>query len=491
MAEEIVEKKEIDYSKIGLKAGLEIHQQLDTGKLFSRTPSLLRSDKPDYIVRRKLHAVAGEEGEIDKAVKHEASLDKEFEYEGYNDTISLIELDESPPQEIDKDALEEAVKIALLLNCEIYSIVQVMRKTVIDGSNTSGFQRTLLIGHDGFIETSLGKVRIDSVALEEDAARIVEKQDGKTRFRLDRLGIPLVEIGTMPDLKTPEHIKETALKLGEIVRACKVKRGIGTIRQDLNISIKGHDRVEIKGFQEPKMMIKTVELEIDRQLKDLKEKKKEGEVRNALADGKTERLRPMPGRARMYPETDLELLKIGRHMINDAKRNLPKLKSDRRKEFEKSGLSEELMNLILNDSQLGEEFNVLMKVYSGNANLVGKMISLWRSELAKKSGKKLEEAKEILGERELEHILEKVREREIDEGDVKAVMSDVLDGKKVEEAVKIEKANDNEIEEKIRKIIKEKPGLRENAYMGLIMKEMKGKIDAKKAMEIIKKILEE
>ena len=491
MAEEIVEKKEIDYSKIGLKAGLEIHQQLDTGKLFSRTPSLLRSDKPDYIVRRKLHAVAGEEGEIDKAVKHEASLDKEFEYEGYNDTISLIELDESPPQEIDKDALEEAVKIALLLNCEIYSIVQVMRKTVIDGSNTSGFQRTLLIGHDGFIETSLGKVRIDSVALEEDAARIVEKQDGKTRFRLDRLGIPLVEIGTMPDLKTPEHIKETALKLGEIVRACKVKRGIGTIRQDLNISIKGHDRVEIKGFQEPKMMIKTVELEIDRQLKDLKEKKKEGEVRNALADGKTERLRPMPGRARMYPETDLELLKIGRHMINDAKRNLPKLKSDRRKEFEKSGLSEELMNLILNDSQLGEEFNVLMKVYSGNANLVGKMISLWRSELAKKSGKKLEEAKEILGERELEHILEKVREREIDEGDVKAVMSDVLDGKKVEEAVKIEKANDNEIEEKIRKIIKEKPGLIENAYMGLIMKEFKGKVNAKKVMEIIKKILEE
>ena len=90
MAEEIIEKKELDYSKIGLKAGLEIHQQLDTGKLFSRTPSLLRSDKPDYIVRRKLHAVAGEEGEIDDAVKHEASLDKEFEYEGYNDTISLI-----------------------------------------------------------------------------------------------------------------------------------------------------------------------------------------------------------------------------------------------------------------------------------------------------------------------------------------------------------------------------------------------------------------
>ncbi len=489
MSEEIIKNKDVDYSKLGLKAGLEIHQQIDTGKLFSRTPSLLRSDEPDYVVSRRLHAVAGEEGEIDEAVEYEASLDKEFEYEGYDDTISLIELDEAPPQEIDSNALEEAIKIALLLNCEIYPISQIMRKTVIDGSNTSGFQRTVLIGHDGFVETNFGKVGIESVALEEDAARIVEKGDGKTRFRLDRLGIPLVEISTMADLKTPEHIKETALKLGEIVRACKVKRGIGTIRQDLNISIKGHDRVEIKGFQEPKMMSKTVELEIERQLKDLKEKKKQGEVRASRDDGSTERLRPMPGRARMYPETDLELLKIGRHMINDAKRNLPKLKSDIKGELKKSGLSDEIMNLILHDKDLTEEFNVLIKVYDKNPELLGKMISLWRHDFAVKYKKKVGEVRKVLHERVLESILEKINSGELEERDVKLVMKRIMEGIDFIDAVKIEKIKDDEIEEKIRKLIKEKPGLRENAYMGLIMREFKGKLDAKKSMEIIKKVL--
>jgi len=112
----------MDYEKLQFKAGLEIHQQLDTGKLFSRTPSYLRKDKPHFTISRRLHKIAGETGKIDVAVEHEASLDKEFVYEGYNDTISLVELDESPPQQIDQDALEEAIKIALLMNCELSPI---------------------------------------------------------------------------------------------------------------------------------------------------------------------------------------------------------------------------------------------------------------------------------------------------------------------------------------------------------------------------------
>ena len=475
------------YEKVGLKAGLEIHQQLDTGKLFSRTPSLLRSEKPDYVIMRKLHAVAGEEGEIDEAVKHEAKQDKEFYYEGYNDTISLVELDEEPPREMDKDALKEVLKIALLLNCEIYPCSQVMRKTVIDGSNTSGFQRTVLIAHSGFVECSFGKVGIDTIALEEDAARIVSKEEGKTRFRLDRLGIPLVEIATKPELKTAEEIKECALKIGEILRACRVKRGIGTIRQDVNISITGHDRVEIKGFQEPKMMIKTVDLEIERQEEEKKKGKKTGEVRNAKPDGKTEFLRPMPGRARMYPETDLELLKIGREMINKIKKELPRLRTDIKEGLEKKGLKGELLELVLQNNMV-DEFETLMKI-TKNAGLIGKMISMWRSEFASKMGKTNEEVEEILSEKVLEKILEEVKAGKIGEGDVKSVMSAVLQGKKVEEAVKIEKADDNVLEEEIRRIIIEKPGLRENAYMGLVMQEFKGKLDAKKAMEIIKKLL--
>ena len=479
----------MDYKKIGLKAGLEIHQQLDTGKLFSRTPSLLRSEKPDYEIRRKLHKVAGETGEIDTAVEYEASLDKEFIYQGYNDTISLVELDEEPPREIDEDALNEALRVALLLNCEIYPIAQIMRKTVIDGSNTSGFQRTVLIGHDGFVETGFGKVGIESVALEEDAARLIERGEKKVIFRLDRLGIPLVEIGTRPELDTPEKIKETALKIGEILRACKVKRGIGTIRQDVNVSIKGHDRVEIKGFQEPKMMIKTIELEIERQQEDLKKGEKEGDVRNALPDGKTEFLRPIPGGARMYPETDLSLLRISRERLNLLKKSLPKLKQDIKDELRKKGLSEEMIVLVL-DGNL-DEFDVLMKVYNKDANLVGKMISLWRQEIAKKKGKSFDEVKEILNERTLEKILEKVKSGELDKGHVKEVLLNILEGENIDKAVKVEKISDDEIEEEIRKIVKEKPGLRANAYMGLIMGKLKGKVDAKKAMEIVERIVKE
>ena len=473
----------MDYTKLGLKAGLEIHQQLDTGKLFSRTPSLLRNDEPDYEIRRRLHRVAGEGGEVDIAVEHEASLGKEFIYQGYNDTISLVELDESPPQEIDSNALNEAIKIALILKCEIYPVSQIMRKTVIDGSNTSGFQRSVLIGHNGFVETSYGKVGIESIALEEDAARIIERDDKKAVFRLDRLGIPLVEITTKPELKTPEEIKETALKIGEILRACKVKRGIGTIRQDLNISIKGHDRVEIKGFQEPRIMVKTVEMEIERQEKD---KEKVGGVRNAKKDGTTEFLRPIPGSARMYPETDLELLKISRDKINGLKKELPKLKSDIEGELKDRGLSSELIGLVLKGNL--DEFNVLVQVCK-DSNLVGKMVSLWRSELAKKGGKSLDEVKEILNERILEEILERVNFGDISKGDVKDIMKDILDGKSLGEAIKIEKVGDDETEEEIREIIKEKPGLGVNAYMGLVMQKFAGRIDAKKAMEILGRVV--
>ncbi|PIN94097.1 Glu-tRNA(Gln) amidotransferase GatDE subunit E [Candidatus Pacearchaeota archaeon CG10_big_fil_rev_8_21_14_0_10_31_24] len=484
----MVIENELDYEKLGLKAGLEIHQQLDTGrKLFCECPTYLRSDKSDFIVRRKLHAVAGENGEIDAAVKHEASLDKDFFYEGYKDSTCLIECDEEPPKFISEEALSESLKIALLLNCEIYSFSQVMRKTVIDGSNTGGFQRTVLFAHDGFIECSFGKVRIDTVVLEEDSARIVSKDDKKSIYKLDRLGIPLIEIATAPDMKTPEEIKECALKIGEILRVCRVKRGIGTIRQDVNISIKKHDRVEVKGFQDPKIMIKTIDLEILRQLEDLKEGKKEGNVRNALPSGKSEFLRPMPGKARMYPETDLPLLKIGRDRINESKKKLPKLRHEIRDELKKKGLNEELISLVL-DGNL-DEFEILLRVYDKDANLVAKMVTLWRNEFAVKLKKDFEEIKNILSERVFEKILEEASSGKIDENDVKTILSKIVSGEDVESALKVEKVDNNLLEEEISKIVKEKPGLRANAYMGLVMAKFKGKLDARKAMEILNRVV--
>lgn len=479
---------EIDYEKIGLKAGLEIHQQLDTGKLFCNCPGYLRKEAPHFEVRRRLHKVAGETGEVDTAVEYEASLKKEFVYQGYNDTTCLIELDEEPPHMVNESALDEALKIALLLNCEIYPVSQIMRKTVINGSNTSGFQRTVLIAHDGFIETSFGKVGIDSLALEEDSARIVENTKTKSVYRLDRLGIPLVEIATAPEMFSPEQIQETALKLGEILRACKVKRGIGTIRQDVNISIKKHDRVEMKGFQDVRTTQKMVDLEIGRQMKDLDGGKSSGEVRNVLESGESEFSRPMPGKARMYPETDLPLLRISRDRLNKLKKNLPKLRADIRDELKKKGLSDELINLVL-DGNL-DEFEALIVLEPKDAQLVAKMVTLWRKEIGTKAKKNFEEMKEVLTGEVLEKILIALDEKKIDKNDVKKVMESVASGVGFEKAIKVEKVSDDEMEEKIVKIVKSKPGLRPNAYMGLVMAEMKGKLDAKKAMEIINRIVE-
>ncbi len=479
----------MDYSTLGFKAGLEIHQQLDTPKLFSGAPSYLRNDTPHYTIQRKLHAVAGETGEVDVAAAHEATQDKVFQYEGYTDTISLVELDEEPPRPINEEALDTALHIALLLNCEIYPVTQVMRKTVIDGSNTSGFQRTVLIAHDGYIETSFGRVPIDTVCLEEDSARIVSKEKGKNVYRLDRLGIPLVEIATAPAMTNPEQVKEAALHLGDILRACKVKRGIGTIRQDVNVSIKGHERVEIKGFQDPSMFVTTINHEIERQLVDIKEKKTEGAVRNALPSGQTEYLRPMPGKARMYPETDLLLLRIGLERINRLKKSLPKLKHDIRAELKKKGLGDDLIGLVMDTPRGLDEFNTLLNVIPLDAPLVAKMITLWRTELSVKYKRSFEDICSVLNERVLETILEKVKSKKLDAGDVRQVMARLVEGMSMGEATKIEKIDDNELEGEVRALIKQKPGLRPNAYMGLVMAQFKGKLDAKKAMELITKIV--
>lgn len=477
------------YNELGFKAGLEIHQQLDTPKLFSGAPSFLRNDEPHYVISRKLHAVAGESGNVDEAVKHESTLDKTFFYEGYKDTVSLVELDEEPAHAVNEEALNTALTVALLLNCEIYPVTQVMRKTVIDGSNTSGFQRTVLIAHDGKIETSYGDVRVATVCLEEDSARVISRTKEKVVYRLDRLGIPLIEIATYPDLHNPEQVKECALKIGEILRACKVKRGLGTIRQDVNISIKGHDRVEIKGFQDPKMMIKTIDFEIDRQLINLKNKKTIGDVRNAKEDGTSEFLRPMPGADRMYPETDLSLLRVGKLRVDNLKKSLPKLKTDIRAELEKKGVSEDLIELVVENSELLDEFETLLLIYPMDANLIAKMVTLWRNEFATKNKKTISQIKNILSEAVYAEVLRELADENIVTTDVKPILMKVLEGVDLKDALKVEKIDDNEIEKEIREIIKSKPGMRANAYMGLLMAKFKGKLDAKKAMELINRVL--
>lgn len=261
----------MDYKALGLKCGIEIHQQLEGKKLFCQCPTTLRDDTPDFTIHRKIRASAGESGTVDVAAAQEHARSRTFIYEGYNDTTCLVETDSEPPHELNQDALYTTLQFSQLVQAETTSIVQFMRKTVVDGSNTSGFQRTALIATNGNINTSQGNVKIDNINLEEDAAKIVSESTDEKTYRLDRLGIPLIEIGTAPDITSPEQCQETAKKIGMLLRSLPgVKRGLGTIRQDINVSIAGGSRIEIKGAQDLKQLPLLVELEATRQRELLK-----------------------------------------------------------------------------------------------------------------------------------------------------------------------------------------------------------------------------
>lgn len=475
----------MDYKKIGLKSGVEIHQQLDTSKLFCGCPSILRVEEPDVIIKRKLHAVAGESGEIDIAAKFEHVKEREFKYEAYSDSTCLVELDEEPPHLINKEALKIALQISLLLNTKPLEITQVMRKTVVDGSNTSGFQRTLLVARDGWLEIEGKKIGISSIGLEEDAARIIEQNEKEVIYRLDRLGIPLVEIATSPDISTPDEAKKVALLIGEILRACKVKRGIGTIRQDVNMSIKNGSRVEIKGVQEPALIAKVIETETERQSKLLKEDKKmQAEVRRANPDGSTTYMRPLPGAARMYPETDLPLIKINRELVNEVKSSLPKLKSEIKKELGEKGIHDEMINLVLQEDKL-EEFRELSSI-GVEPNLVIKALVLYPKEIASHEKIGLEKVYSKLTIDIIETLLVRIKEKKLSESHLKHVMTEIVKGKTIEEALEIKTIDHSELEHYIQKLIKEKPGLNINAYMGLVMQTHKG-VHGKDVIEILKK----
>ena len=257
-----------DYEELGLVAGLEIHQQLDTEtKLFCGCPTRLREpEETTRRFRRYLHPTKSELGEIDAAALEESRVDREFEYLGY-DTTCLVEADEEPPGTVDGEALETTLEIAALLGMEPVDQAHVMRKIVVDGSNTTGFQRTMLVATDGEIETDAGPVGVEDLMLEEESAKRIEETDGGVRYGLDRLGIPLVEIGTRPDIRTPGQAREAAERIGMLLRSTgKVRRGLGTIRQDVNVSVAEGARVEIKGVQSLEDIDDIVHHEVRRQV---------------------------------------------------------------------------------------------------------------------------------------------------------------------------------------------------------------------------------
>lgn len=260
-------KIERDWKELGLMMGLEIHQQLNTKhKLFCHCSTDLTDDEFDDGIIRNLRPTQSELGQIDRAALQESLRDMTFKYESFNKHTCLVETDDEPPHSLNREALDICITIASLLNMKMVDEFHTMRKQVIDGSNTGGFQRTGLAATDGYLDTPYGRVAIESLGLEEDAARRIDSDNEFTQFRLDRLGIPLAEITTDPSMHHPEQIKEVAYMIGQVLRSTNVKRGLGTIRQDVNISIKRGARVEIKGVQDLDLISEIVEREVQRQL---------------------------------------------------------------------------------------------------------------------------------------------------------------------------------------------------------------------------------
>ena len=258
---------EFSLSDVGLKVGLEIHQQLATKKKLFCNCKPIESEEYPIKFQRKLRAVKSELGEYDPAALFEKSKSKTIMYHANLESSCLVEQDEEPPHNLDKDAKDLALVIASSLNSKIFSEIYPMRKTVIDGSNTTGFQRTMLISQGGQIELDGDKVGVQSICLEEDAAKLLGDKGKIREYSLDRLGVPLVEIALDPVEGDSKKIKKIALSLGRLLRSTKkVARGIGSIRQDVNVSVKdGGGVVEVKGVQQLDQLEKVVEFEAKRQ----------------------------------------------------------------------------------------------------------------------------------------------------------------------------------------------------------------------------------
>ncbi len=628
----------MDFEKTGLKAGIEIHQQLDTrSKLFCGcTPKLrdIKDSNGEFI--RFLQPMQSELGEIDQAALAEAVLRRKFVYKIYDSTC-LVENDEEPPERLNVEALQTCMEIALMFNMEVVEQVHVMRKIVIDGSNTSGFQRTALVAKNGYLDTSKGRVGIDSLCLEEEAAQIISADKASTTYSLDRLGIPLVEIGTAPDIKSPQHAKEVARQIGMLLRSTrKVKRGIGTIRQDVNISIASGARVEVKGVQELDLIDTIVEREAQRQqnlikirdellrrgvtdfqpeiidvtevfastksaviakvlrgdgrvlaaklpkfaglvgreiqpgrrlgselvdyarrfgvgglfhtdelpaygitveeISALRSLIKAGEsdciiiiadvesragsairaaierarlamkgipeeTRRALADGNSAYMRPLPGAARMYPETDVPPVELDFALLEQMKAKLPETLDIKKQRYMREfGLSKEMAELIARSPNF-ELFELVMKQYPWlPASIAVRALEVIPQEL-KREGIAVEK----LGEEHFLQIFELLSDQKLAKEGIPGVLKLIASNpaKSAKQALKelglsdigakegeIEKVIEQIVEEK-REFIREKGSAALSPLMGLAMKQFRGKVDGRVVSRLLKQKIEE
>ncbi len=255
------------YQKLGLQCGLEIHQQLLTEKkLFCRCHAVLHKDEPNAVILRHMRPTLSELGEYDGTALMEFKTKKNIIYQLYNDTVCTYEMDDTPPFQLNHQALDIALEIGLLLNYSIVDEIHISRKQYLDGSIPTGFQRTGIVGVDGWIPYKKRKIRLIQLGLEEDACREISDLGHQIIFKTDRLSIPLVEVVTHPDINTPMEAGEVANLIGRLLRSTgKVRRGLGSVRQDVNVSIKGGTRIELKGVSKLQYIAKAVAHEARRQ----------------------------------------------------------------------------------------------------------------------------------------------------------------------------------------------------------------------------------
>jgi len=628
---------ETDYEKIGLKVGLEVHQQLDTSaKLFCSCKPELFKEEPEITFLRRLRSTQSELGQIDPAAYFEFQKGMKILYEANTATSCLVEMDEEPPHPLNMEAVEIALTVALMIKAKPVDEIHVMRKTVIDGSNTTGFQRTCVIALNGVVRVGEKIVPIEHVSLEEDAARKMGEEEGNIIcYRIDRLGIPLIEVATAPVINSPKEAGEIALAIGTILRATgKVKRGLGTIRQDINISIPNGALIEIKGLQELELLPLVVEYEVQRQLNLIKiseELKKSGvkeenmkeeffdvldvfketkckvvrkaldknqkvlavklpkfkgflkwellpnfrlgtemadrakfwgrvggifhtdelsaygitaeeveelkkvvkakeqgaivfvadtpenarnalkavveraseaikgvpeETRAANLDGTTRYMRPRPGAARMYPETDIPPTKITEDFLKEISSRLPELPEQKLERLMKDyGLNQKLAKQIL-DSEYSELFEVIVKESGISSTTVAAFLTETLKSL-KRDGVQIEKVSE-----------NKMREifRSISSGKLtKEALPEIFnwlskhEDKSIQEAISglgLKIISKEELEKIIDAIIEANKGLVEEReakafgiLMGMVMKEVRGKASTTLVSELLKKKL--
>ena len=623
--------EEFSIKNAGVKVGLEIHQQLATNKKLFCNCNPIESDEYSIKFQRKLRASKSELGEFDPAALFESTKSKTIMYYANNESSCLVEQDEEPPHELDNDARKIALIISSALKSNIFSEIYPMRKTVIDGSNTTGFQRTMLISQGGFFNTGETKIGIQSICLEEDAAKNLGDEGSVRKFGLERLGIPLVEIATEPFEVELTEIKKIALSLGRILRSTKkVKRGLGSIRQDVNVSIKdgGGVVIEVKGVQQLDQLEKVVEYEAKRQHGLLKISKKiqeknwiydkedskditelfskckskiiqtalkknqkimaitfrnmakmfgyspyEGirlgkevaelvrffgiggvfhsdelpnygveeidleklkkfskinendaflilaspeekihtvidqiilrieyiknhgipiDTRLATQTGETKFLRPRPGAARMYPETDIPPIIITKKELLEAEENIPKSWDDSIKELEtKYKLNPQLAEQIFDSRYIGLFEKIVEKIKT-NPTFVASILCSTITNL-ERSGLN----SDLLKNEEILKLFNLLEDGEIAKESIEIIFESIMSGKSktTEEAMKnasIESVNEEEIEKIIVDIIEKNEGIIKNQkeravgpLMGIVMKELRGKASG----EIINSLL--